>query len=124
MNISEEFLFSIDLETDTTGENMFKKIDLFMNINGLLWKDCVGICTDGAAVMTGYHRGVISRIKHIAHENIMTTHCFNHREQLAAKDISVELNKVMLISVKMINFVKENGQNSRLFSILCEEVDA
>ncbi|XP_067134504.1 zinc finger MYM-type protein 6-like [Centruroides vittatus] len=90
MVIYEEFLFCIDLETDTTGENTFNKIDSFLNTNGLLWKNCVGICTDGAASMTGY-KGVTSRIKHIAHANIITTHCFIHREQLASKEMSTEL---------------------------------
>ncbi|XP_023228566.1 uncharacterized protein LOC111628940 [Centruroides sculpturatus] len=49
--------------------------------------------------LTGCYKGVTSRIKHIAHENIITTHCFIHKEQLASKGMSTELNEVMMISV-------------------------
>jgi hypothetical protein len=42
---------------------------------GLDFKFCVGVCSDGAAAMTGRHSGVITQIKALAPE-CKSTHCF------------------------------------------------
>lgn len=123
-DIVEEIMFCIELETTTTSQNIFDKINFFFTSNDIQWQNCVGICTDGAAAMTGRHLGVVSRVKQVANPNIIATHCFIHREQLAAKEMSPELHVVMMDSVKVVNFIKANALNSRLFSVLCEEVGA
>ncbi|KAK5648378.1 hypothetical protein RI129_003270 [Pyrocoelia pectoralis] len=41
---------------------------------------------------------------------------------LAAKRINPELNEVLSSVVKAINFIKSNALNSRLFSLLCEDM--
>ena len=46
---------------------------------GIEWKKCVGVCTDGAASMTGVHRGVVKQI-HDETENAKLTHCFLLRQ--------------------------------------------
>jgi len=50
------------------------------------------ICgTNGAAAMIGKFNGLVTRIQHIAHKDIISTHRFVHREQLAAKIMSENL---------------------------------
>jgi len=44
-----------------------------------------------------------------------------HRETLVSKTMSTELNKVFSESVEIINFIKSEALNSRLFYKLCEE---
>ena len=73
--------------------------------------------------MTGRHKGVVTRILEVAPRAI-ATHCFLHRETLAAKDLEPGLHAVMNAAVEVINFVKARATNSRLFTALCEEVGA
>lgn len=72
----------------------------------------------------GRNRGVVTRIKQIANPSLIATHCFIHREQLATREMCPELNEVLMDSVKIVNFIKTNALNSRLFATLCEEVGA
>jgi len=88
----------------------------------LSWINCVGLCTDGAAAMTGRKSGLISLVKKETHENIQITHCIIHREMLAAKRMNTEIYGILESAVKIVNFIKSRALNSRLFSILCEEM--
>uniref|UniRef100_A0A8C7ZPG4 Uncharacterized protein n=1 Tax=Oryzias sinensis TaxID=183150 RepID=A0A8C7ZPG4_9TELE len=100
-----------------------KKTFNYFTENGLDWQNCVGVCSDGAASMTGRHRGVIKQILDLAPE-AKWTHCFLHRENLAAKKMSPEFHEVMDVTVKTINFIKSNAVNSRCFAQLCEGMEA
>ncbi|XP_071059412.1 zinc finger BED domain-containing protein 5-like [Pseudochaenichthys georgianus] len=103
----EDFLFCQPLETRTT--------------NGLEWKKCVGVCTDGARAMTGRHSGVAARIKEVAPE-MRWTHCSIHREALAVKKMPDGLKFVLDSAVKSVNFIKARPMQSRLFQVLCDEM--
>lgn len=83
--------------------------------------DCISICTDGAANTTGRHAGLVAIMKQVA-PNIQGTHCMIHREMLASKNMSAELNQVLTIAVKTVNCIKSSALNSRLFAILCDEM--
>ncbi|KAK1901737.1 Zinc finger BED domain containing protein 5 [Dissostichus eleginoides] len=93
----EEFLFCQPLETRTTAELIFQLLDAFVQENGLEWKKCVGVCTDGARAMTGRHSGVAARIKEVAPE-MRWTHCSIHREALAVKKMPDGLNQLAYLS--------------------------
>ena len=80
----EDFLFCHAMPTRKTGEEVFKVLDSFLLQSGLLWSQCIGICTDGAASMTVIHSGVVGHVKKVA-ANITVTHCMIHREALVAK---------------------------------------
>jgi hypothetical protein len=115
-DLKEEFLFSASLRTKTTSSEIFKTVrDYVVDKCGLDFKFCVGICSDGAAAMTGRFFGVITQIKKLAPE-CKSTHCFIHRENLATKKMSPELNNVLSEVVKIVNYVKANALNSRLFA--------
>lgn len=92
-----------------------------MTSNGITWLNCVGVCSDGAAAMTGKHEGVVTRIKQVSPE-AKFTHCSIHREALATKAMPNSLKTVLDQSVKVVNFIKARALNSRLFSILCNEM--
>ena len=55
--INEDLLFCQQMNTRTTGMDVFQNVDTFFSNVGLQWKDCVAICTDGAAAMTGHTAG-------------------------------------------------------------------
>ncbi len=94
-----------------------------MRSNEINWRDCIGVCTDGAAAMTGRQSGVVQRIKEVA-PLAVSTHCFLHREALATKEMEPSLHGVLGVAVKIVNFMKARATNSRLFTVLCEEVGA
>jgi len=119
--IREDFLFCKELKTTTTAKYVFEALDDFMSSNGISWANCIGVCTDGAAAMTGRHSGVVQRIKAVA-PRAVSMHCVLHRDALAAKDIDPGLHEILNNAVTIVNFVKARATNSRLFTALCEEV--
>ncbi|XP_071949126.1 zinc finger protein 862-like [Antedon mediterranea] len=54
----------------------------YFNDKGLSFEHLCGIGTDGAAVMTGRHNGVVKRLQEIA-KSAIGIHCCGHRLQLA-----------------------------------------
>jgi zinc finger BED domain-containing protein 5/7/8/9 len=121
--LHDDILFCRELPTRATAHECFRCMDEYFSENELEWQKCVGVCSDGAASMTGRHNGVIKQILDRAPE-AEWTHCFLHRESLAAKKMSPELNEVMNVCVKTINVIKKSAVNSRCFARLCEGVDA
>ena len=122
-SLHEDILFCGELPTRTTAQECFRCMDNYFTENGLDWQNCVGVCSDGAASMTGRHHGVIRQILDRAPE-AKWTHCFLQRESIAAKKMSPDLHQVMDVSVKTINFIKNNAVNSRCFAKLCEDIEA
>uniref|UniRef100_A0A8C3WE45 SCAN domain containing 3 n=1 Tax=Catagonus wagneri TaxID=51154 RepID=A0A8C3WE45_9CETA len=122
-DIKEEFFFSASLPANTTSSELYEAVkNYIVNKCGLEFKFCVGVCSDGSASMTGKHSEVVTQIKELAPE-CKITHCFIHRESLVMKKISVELNSVLTDIVKIVNYVKSNALNSRLFSLLCDNME-
>lgn len=119
--IHEDFLFSADLETSTTGRDIFSALMNFFTINNISPQNCVAITTDGAAAMTGKHVGLVRLFREVVPE-LIWTHCILHREALASKEMPSELNDVLSQVVKIVNYIKCNALNSRLFGVLCSEM--
>ena len=122
--INKNLLFCQQMNTRMTGMDIFQKVDTFFTNVGLQWNDCVVICTDRAAAMTGHTAGFQGRVKSASDAPITFTHCMIHREALVAKKLSPELNKVVQDAVKIINFIKSCALNSRLFANLCDEMES
>ena len=121
--LKEEFFFSAALPRGTTGAEISKTIFDYIENKGLDMKNCVGVCSDGAAAMIGKKSGVFTRIKQLAPE-CASTHCFIHRESLATKKLSTKLNDVFCEVVKIVNYIKGSAVNSRLFALLCDDMPA
>lgn len=119
--VEEEFLFCESLAERTTANEIFLKIKDFVVANEINWKNCVGVCSDGAAAMTGKHGGVVTQIKQVA-PRANFTHCSIHREASASKAMPDTLKTVLDQAVKIVNFIKARALNSRMFTIICNEM--
>ena len=130
-NIVDEYLCCLDLEVNTSAEQVFSKLNEFMTEKQIPWEKCCSLTTDGAAVMTGRFSGVGARVKTVA-TNCILKHCIIHREALAVKPLSsdkqrkTELESVLDIVVKTVNNIKcgGKGKSARVFQKLCEEIDS
>ena len=88
-------------ETDSvTGEALFQVITTKIQQLGLEIKSIVGQCYDGAAIMSGYKKGVASRIQEVAAFAIYV-HCYAHLLNLALQD-TLEHNRVLKNSLGML----------------------
>ncbi|GFU02894.1 zinc finger BED domain-containing protein 5 [Trichonephila clavipes] len=100
-SFEEDMLMCSPLPTNTTGEEIFNKINIFFEENNLSWSDCIDVCTDGAKAMTGNTAGLVSRIK-IKAPNCSSSHCILHRQAPAMKQMPSNLKLVMEEAVKII----------------------
>lgn len=113
-DVLEHIVLCKPLPEKTTGEDIFHLIDCFFMEHELDWKQCSHVCTDGAAAMTGRRRGLVARIRQV-NPDIQSMHCIIHREALASKRMSPELDGVLTDAVKVLNFIKSRPLNARLF---------
>lgn len=120
-HIVEDIFCFVSLEDNVTGEKIFNAINKKMSEAGLDWKQVVGLCTDGASNMIGGVVGVAKRMSEVACDEFTSSHCILHREALASKGMSAELNDTMQTAVKMINNIKSYPLSSRIFSMICSE---
>ncbi|XP_068227309.1 zinc finger MYM-type protein 6-like [Palaemon carinicauda] len=77
-DIVEQFMFCKELQTTTTGEDIFASVNSYLTQHGLSWNYCCSICTDGAPSMIGKYKGFITRALK-ENPSLITTHCFLHR---------------------------------------------
>ena len=115
-------LCALLLPTNATSAELFKSLNDYIS-GKQNWSFCVGICMDGVATMTGLLSGFTTRVKEVFSE-CESTHCVIHREMLASRKMSPELNNVLQDVIKIINNNRVHALNSHLFTQLCEEMDA
>lgn len=84
---------------------------------------CVGICTDGAPSRVGSIKGFVTLAK-TKNPNIISTHCFLHRESLASKTLPLALKTVLDQVINMVNYIKSRPLKTRLFKQLCKSMEA
>ncbi|KAL7377055.1 hypothetical protein ABVT39_020828 [Epinephelus coioides] len=73
--------------------------------------------------MAGKKQGLQALIKRVS-PNAQWTHCVIHREALASRQMSPELNDVLTDVIRVVNFIKTRPLKARLFSTLCDEMVA
>ncbi|GFX05790.1 SCAN domain-containing protein 3 [Trichonephila clavipes] len=122
-DIINQFLCCWELPDFTTGKHIFQVISSYLEEIKVSWKSCIGICTDGAPAMTGHLKGFVAHVKEL-NEDILVTHCFLHREALVTKFLPSDLKIVLEQCVKMVNYIKSRPLKSRLFSKLCQAMEA
>uniref|UniRef100_A0A0L8IF98 Uncharacterized protein n=1 Tax=Octopus bimaculoides TaxID=37653 RepID=A0A0L8IF98_OCTBM len=118
----ENFLCCKELPETSKGINVVNILSSYQETRHLSWKDCVGICSDGAPSMVGSIKGFISLVKQ-ENLDIISTHCFLYGEDLVSKSLGDELKKVFDNATKMVNFIKQRPVNSRMFKRLCESLE-
>lgn len=119
----EELLFCQKLGETCKGSDVFKLIDNFLGENNLNWGNVVGICTDGAPALLGCRSGFLQLAKE-KNPDIIGSHCMIHREALASKTLTPELQDVLKICIKVVNAIKSSALNTRLFEVLCSEMSS
>ena len=60
-----------------------------------------------ATCLTGRNSSLVTKIKDMAGNNLLSMYCYIHRQNLATKKMAPELNEVLSQSVKIINYVKK-----------------
>ncbi|GFX45676.1 SCAN domain-containing protein 3 [Trichonephila clavipes] len=123
MSAVEELLFCKPIKLKATAIALFDILNNFINEANIEWKNCVGICTDGARTMSGRFKSIQALVKQKSPLCIWT-HCMIHREALASKEISLGLNIVLMIVVTVVNYIKMRPLKSRIFSGLCKDMGA
>ncbi|KAG7161284.1 ZBED8-like 6 [Homarus americanus] len=105
--MEENFLFCKQLETTTTGEDLFKLADSFIKEENLRWDHCFSVCSDGAPVMLGARQGFTARVKQV-NPAVIVVECL--------------LNSVMEDVIQIVNFIQSSALNSRLFNQMCSDM--
>jgi hypothetical protein len=111
--LNEDMLFCKPIESRETALAIFKIVDDFIKEKNIKWSDCVGVCTDRARVMAGNTQGLRALIKQPAPEAVWT-HRMIHRESLATKELCPELNELLNVVFKSVNYIKTRPLKSRL----------
>ena len=120
-NIVEDLLFCKAILTNCRAHELFTMLNSFIQKNNLEWKYCVGLCTDGARTMSGHLDWLQTVVLDVA-VNVKWTHCIIHHEALASQQLSGDLNRVLKVVVKTVNFIKARALKARLFLRLCDEL--
>lgn len=118
--LKQDILMSTNLSTTTTGQDIFGALDSYLTSHNLPYENLVACCTDGAAAMMGKNKGFNSRLKEKA-PRCLIFHCMLHRQALASKKLSADLNNTLAVVIKVVNFIKARPTNKRLFAQLCED---
>jgi hypothetical protein len=84
-SISEQFFSCTELLSTSTGSDVYNSISITLELNGLSWKNCLSVCTDGAPAMTGRFKGFVSRLKQ-DFPRVGSTHYFIYCEALSVLD--------------------------------------
>ncbi|KAG6934017.1 zinc finger BED-type containing 5 [Chelydra serpentina] len=119
--IHKELLFCEPLKERCTREDIFATVNDFFSKHNVLWKNCASITTDGAAALTGIKKGFRGKVTEIA-PHVKFIHCIIHRQAIAAKKMEPEVHKVLQDVIDVVNFIKARPLNSRIFTILCNEI--
>ncbi|GFX40134.1 SCAN domain-containing protein 3 [Trichonephila clavipes] len=104
MSAIEELLFCKPIKLKATAIALFDILNNFINEANIEWKNCVGICTDGARTMSGRFKSIQALVKQKSPLCIWA-HCMIHRESLASKEISPGLNIVLMTVVTEDNLI-------------------
>ena len=118
--ILEDILCCLPLPEHETAAAMFTVLNDYITTNNIPWDKMVGFCTDGAPSMAGCNAGLQVLIKEVA-PSVVWTHCMIHREALAAKELSNELDNAMKHVVSLVNFIKMSPLRERIFAKVCNE---
>ena len=101
-DMKEDILSVSELPTYHRSSEVSKVLNGFIKDRGLDWKNCVGVGTDGAACLTGINSCLVTKIKDMAGNNLLSAHCFIQRQNLASKKWHLILMKSCLNLLKLL----------------------
>ncbi|GFU10156.1 SCAN domain-containing protein 3 [Trichonephila clavipes] len=127
---NSNFALQVDERTDITGNAQLIAFVRFIHENDIInqflcCRELPDFTTDGAPAMTGHLTGFVAHVKEL-NEDILVTHCFLHREALVTKFLPSDLKIVLehCVKIYMVNYIKSRPLKSRLFSKLCQAMEA
>ena len=120
-SITEEYLFCKELPERTIGQEIFRLTNQFLTTHGIHWSNCISVCVGGASAIMGADKGFVALVKR-QNSAIQITHCCIHSEALMIKLLTQELSETMSDCIEIVNLIKAKALNSRIFSIVCDEM--
>lgn len=120
----EELIKLANLPGKTTGSDICEAVVNELSNAQIDLSKIVSVTTDGAPSMTGKDAGFVNLFtRHVGHL-LLGFHCIVLQEALCAKSGLKELEDVMKVVTKMINFIAARALNKRQFQILLNEVNS
>ncbi|KAK7881164.1 hypothetical protein WMY93_029573 [Mugilogobius chulae] len=125
--ITEEFLALESMKGTTRGTDLFAKVSCVIERLQLPWSKLVNVTTDGSPNLTGKNVGLLKLISDKVKEDkgsadVIFLHCIIHQESLCKSVL--QLDHVVKVVVKLVNFIRARGLNHRQFIAFLEETDA
>jgi len=118
----EEVLCLLPLAGQTRGLDVLNALLDFFSEHDLTWSKLASVCTDGAPNMRGKENGLIGLMrKREDMPKFASFHCIIHQEALVAKLKNAEMQSVMQLVVKVVNFIVSRALNHRQFRALLNE---
>jgi hypothetical protein len=84
---------------------ILKVLNGFIEERGWEWKNLVGVCTDVAACLTADIQVWPLKLRIWWGDNLLTTHCYIHRQNLACKKRHMSLIFLLLVLVRSLLLV-------------------
>ena len=79
---------------NTRSDTIFPAVYDYQHENGIPLSNLLQIATDGVRAMTSKHKGFVAKLKEVA-PHILTIYCIIHREHLAAKSFTGDMEEAM-----------------------------
>ena len=121
-DFKEEMLHCEDLKTTTTPTDIYSLYKHYMYGARIPLTYVILNAADWAPAMIGRQRGVLCLMK-ADNPDMMTVDCVIHRENLVARNLSLELNEVLLAVIKCINIIESNHGTEPLLTAFCHEME-
>jgi hypothetical protein len=103
-DMKDDILSVSKLPALTTRSEIIKVLKTFIEERCLKWKNCLGVCTDRAVCLTG----LVTKIKNTGGRGTSYCQCTVTfiGKTWPKKKMASELNEVLSLTVKIINYIK------------------
>lgn len=122
--IREELVTLANLPGKTTGADICKSVVEELSAKEINISKIVSVTTDGAPSMTGKEVGFVRLFTEEVGHPLLSFHCIIHQEALCAKTGLKEIENVMAIVTRIVNFISARALNKRQFQLLLDEVES
>lgn len=125
LNITEKLLDLIPLKGTTTGMDIFRALENCVERADFDWHKLVSVATDRAPAMRSEGVGLVGLLRNKMlglGVSIQAIHCIIHQE--AGPLWQEEMNNVMSIVVKTVNFIRSRALNHRQFKSFLEAMES
>ena len=124
--ITEELAALVPLKGTTKTIDLMEGVTETLNRFGLKYTNLSGVTTDGAPAFAGKREGLVKLLQaeasKVGNISVMQYHCLIHQENLCAK--SLNLDSVLKVVVKVVNFIRSHGLRHREFQNFLQNLDS